>query len=210
MNTLARLAELKAQSDLRKASMDQQIQNFLPGYESVTNASFYSRVALGNPLTANGGVYQYFGDKGGQFNVTSNFPLPGQLPSNMGFVAWAYRFELQSQDINDVMTAFQDGSFAINIAEYYYKRGHGMELFKYYPGISQSSTAQIGATGIALTAGHGHASGEGGTIELREPIPLTSQIQVSASVTLLTDVAGLHGAITKFRLIGTLARKITG
>ena len=211
MNHLNRFQELSAASGLRKLQMDRQIEQFLPGYESITNASFFSRVVLGNPLTAAGGVVNYFGDKGGQFNTTTNFPLPGQLPANMGFVAWAYRYEVDyAQNINDIMTAFQDAYFHINVAEYYYKQGHGLELFKLYPGISAESTAAIGTTGIALTAAHNYGSAEGGTIELREPIPLTSQVQISAVVTLLTDVVALHGAVTKFRLIGTLARKVAG
>lgn len=200
-----------AQLNQEKQSLNNTIQTLLPGYESVTNASFFSRVVLGNPLTANGGVYQYFGQNGGQFNSTTNFPIAGQLPANMGFIAWGYRFEFSTaQDVSDVMTAFQDAYFTITVAEYRYKNGHGLELFKFYPGVVYEATAEIGATGIALVAPHPFASSEGAATPLREPIPLTSLVSVSAQLTLLTDVAGLHAAATKFRLIGTLARKIAG
>ncbi len=195
----------------QKTALDQMIQAFIPGYESVCQASFFSRVVLGTPLTANGGTYTYFGDNGGQFKSNTNFPIAGQLPSNMGFVAWAYRYEINTRaDIGNVMTAFQDAYFEIDVADYKYKQGHGLELLKLYPGIAQYSTAEIGTSAVALTAPFAFSSSEGATIELLEPIPLTSQVNVSATVTMLTDVAALNGVATKFRLIGTLARKIGG
>lgn len=190
-------------------SVDNLIQQYLPGQVSETQQEFFSRVSLG--ATTIVGAVTYFGNTGGEFSNTTNFEVAGLVSANYdGFLATGIQLSFDAlQNIGDITAALQDMYYIIKVAGYDYKRGQGLELLDYVY-VAQDSTAQIGTSGVALTDPHVLAGSQGSYLVLRQPIPMSPLASVRVTLNFVTNVAGLLGASTCFSFIGYLTRKVAG